>query len=96
MEVKMRQVTSTEAYESVKPYIPTISERIVDYIGSWGPNTCDDLEYQLSLSHQTCSACIRGLVKQGMLEDSGEKEKTRTGRRAIMWKLAEKSHESVG
>jgi predicted ArsR family transcriptional regulator len=92
----MRQVTSIEAYESVKPYIPTISERIVDYISEWGPDICDEIEHQLSLSHQTCSACIRGLVKQGILEDSGLKSLTRSGRRAIMWKLTEESHESVG
>ena len=91
----MKQVTSIEAYESVKPYIPTISERIVDYIAEWGPDICDEIECQLSLSHQTCSACIRGLVKQGVLEDSGEKSRTRSGRRAIMWKLTEKNNEST-
>ena len=91
----MRQVTSIEAYESVKPYIPTISERIVNYLGEFGVDTCDNIEHQLSLSHQTCSACIRGLVKQGVLEDSGLKSRTRSGRKAIMWQVKEKDNEST-
>ena len=91
----MRQVTSIEAYESVKPYIPTISERIVDYLWDAGIDTCDNIEHQLSLSHQTCSACIRGLVKRGVLEDSGLKSLTRSGRKAIMWQINEECYESI-
>jgi predicted HTH transcriptional regulator len=89
------QITSIEAYQSVKQHIPSIQERIVNHISKFGPDTCDHMEYILVLSHQTCSASIRGLVKQGILEDSGDKNYTRSGRRAIMWKLTENTNEEL-
>jgi hypothetical protein len=89
------QVTSIEAYQSVKQHIPSIQERIVNHINQFGPDICDHMEYILVLSHQTCSASIRGLVKQGILEDSGDKGYTRSGRRAIIWKLTENTNEEL-
>jgi predicted HTH transcriptional regulator len=90
----MMQQTSIEAYESVKKYIPVIQNIILTHIDFAGPDTCDHMEQVLDLSHQTCSASIRALVKKGLLEDSGKKGITRSGRKAIIWKLTEINDET--
>lgn len=83
------------AYESKnKPHVITVKAsrpvtarmRIFDRIIN-SPNgaTCDDLELRLGLSHQTVSAAIATMMKQGMIIDSGEKRKTRTGRTARVY-----------
>lgn len=51
-------------------------------LGNW---TCDALEERMNLSHQTVSARIRELVLAGRLTDSGERRKTRSGRKAAVW-----------
>jgi hypothetical protein len=71
------QQTSRDAYESVnRGKIPI----------RW---TCDQLECMLDGKHQTVSASIRSLVKEGVLQDSGFKRKTRSGRSAICWELVD-------
>ena len=49
--------------------------------------TCDRLEQVLGMSHQTTSARINDLARRGKIVDSGRREKTRTGRPAICWKV---------
>lgn len=51
------------------------------------PTTCDDVEIATGMSHQTTSATINALVKQGRVVDSGKRARTRTGRFAVIWQL---------
>lgn len=53
------------------------------------PHTCDELEVILALKHQTCSALINWLYKNGWLEDSGDLRPTRSGAqyKAIVWQI---------
>lgn len=51
------------------------------------PQTCDAVEQVTGLSHQTTSARIRGLVLRDRITDSGERALTRSGRRAIVWRV---------
>ena len=78
--------TSRAAYESVKPYVPTMEEKIIAMIKkrNW---TCDELEQHLDLKHQSCSACITKLQDKGVIEDSGIKRKTRSGRLARAYRM---------
>ncbi len=89
------QQTSRDAYESVNRGKIPIRQQILDKfyliendkdIYYW---TCDELEYMLGGKHQTVSASIRSLVKEGVLQDSGFKRQTRSGRRAICWELVD-------
>lgn len=50
--------------------------------------TCDEIEVGLKLRHQTASARIRDLARFGMIEDSGERRPTRSGRDAIVWRAS--------
>lgn len=47
--------------------------------------TCEEAESYTGLSHQCASARIRGLVLKGLIRDSGETRRTRSGRSAIVW-----------
>jgi predicted transcriptional regulator len=91
------QQTSRDAYESVNRGNIPIRQQILDKFhvkSSTGcyysvHRTCDELEYKLGAKHQTVSAAIRSLVKEGVLQDSGFKRKTRSGRSAICWELVD-------
>lgn len=47
--------------------------------------TDDQVEILLAMRHQTASARRRGLVLKGLVEDSGRRRKTSSGRLAIVW-----------
>lgn len=91
------QQTSRDAYESVNRGNIPIRQQILNKFcvkNSTGCYysvhlTCDQLEYVLGAKHQTVSAAIRSLVKEGILQDSGFKRKTRSGRGAICWELVD-------
>ena len=78
--------TSHQAYVSVQPHISRMEASILTNIRECGPATCDELEQVLHLSHQCCSARIRGLVLKNLLVSDGT-AKTRSGRKALIWKL---------
>jgi hypothetical protein len=80
------QETSREAYASVNPQ--TLLGEIVYRLKESGEGmTCDDLEILLGRSHQSVSSCIRLGAKRRWIEDSGERNPTRSGRRAVVWRL---------
>ena len=96
------QQTSRDAYESVnRGNIPikgqvfnkfliqncNVEEEDLFISGHRVNWTCDEIEYKLGGKHQTISSAIRSLVKEGLLEDSGFKRKTRSGRSAICWQV---------
>jgi len=78
--------TSFEAFESIQGKIPTLKEDILSFIRFNDGATCDEIEENLKLPHQTVSARIRELAQEEEIVDSGETQKTRSGRNAIIWK----------
>jgi len=52
------------------------------------PRTCDEI-VAIGFAHQSASAAINYLMRQGHIVPSGEKRKTRMGRRAIVWRHEE-------
>jgi hypothetical protein len=52
------------------------------------PRTCDAVEAETGLPHQTVSARIRGLAQRDRVIDSGLRALTRSGRKAVVWKVA--------
>lgn len=84
--------TSRDAAKSMKGHTPRLRGEVLklfnhpNIVGSEGW-TCDEIEIQTGLSHQTCSPRVHELAKIGAIVDSGERRKTRTGRRATVWKL---------
>ena len=86
------QETSSEALDSLKNKIPSIEERVYNFIESRRRvgAICDEIEKCLSLKHQTASARITSLRKKGLIIDGGERRMTRSRRDAIVWVAVEK------
>ena len=83
--------TSRQALQSQKDKAPSDCAKILEYLKTHVTGrTCDHVERVLRRSHQTASARIRDLAASGKIMDSGRREKTRTGRPAICWKVVEK------
>ena len=80
--------TSKEAYLSVIPLISDMKARILTAIRA-NPSTDDGLEHLLNMKHQTLSARRRELVKDKLIEESGDYMKTRSGRKARVWRVTE-------
>jgi len=82
--------TSAEAGASVNTHVGKLARQCFDEIevvynsGSHGL-TVDQLEQLLNRSHQSVSARVNELRDKGWVVDSGERRKTRSGRKAIVW-----------
>jgi hypothetical protein len=47
--------------------------------------TCDEVEMRLSMPHQTASARISEMLRGGLIRDSGDRRRTRTGKLARVY-----------
>ena len=81
--------TSKEAYKSIIPHLSGMKARVLRAIRI-EPSTDDNLEMLLDMRHQSLSACRRHLVKDGLVEESGDYLPTRSGRKARVWQITEK------
>lgn len=81
--------TSKGAADSVAPNAGTKRAEVYRVIASLGGATDDKVEEVTGWRHQTVSARRRELVLSGMVRDSGRREKTRSGRDATVWEVAE-------
>lgn len=77
------QPESAEALASIDPR--SIAGRILEYLRVH-PSTTDEVEQRLEMRHQTASAAISKMWGEGRIEDSGIKRRTRSGRRAIVYR----------
>lgn len=77
------RATSIAAHESIKYRKAIDRARILAAIKR-KPQTCDELETKLRMSHQTCSARISEMHsgRHPTIKRSGKKRKTRSGRPA--------------
>ncbi len=82
-----RMGTSHEAALSVAPSAATLRGAILARIKDTGGMTCDEVEVDLAMRHQTASARIRELTLGNLIREGGERL-TRSGRKAIVWKAA--------
>lgn len=78
--------TSKQAAEAAVPLVQSDEETILALLRR-RPMTDDAIEEATGLSHQTASARRNGLVAKGLVEDSGRKALTRSGRNAVVWRL---------
>jgi hypothetical protein len=78
---------SRAAYNSIKPSKEILRAKVVGYIKAQGMfgSTCDELERELDLSHQTASARVTEAKIKGEIVDSGMKRATRSGRNAHVY-----------
>lgn len=62
-------------------------QQIIEKIHEIGDATCSELEVLLNLTHQTASARISELKRDEIIEETGEKRLTSSGRPAHVYKL---------
>lgn len=77
--------TSFEAAIRIEPTAGSLRFLILNHIRRTAAATCDEIEVDLELRHQTASARVRELFLLGFVVDTGERRRTRSGRRAIIW-----------
>lgn len=77
--------TSHEAAESMKPHHSRLANDCLAYIKLEGDATCWEIEQALEMSHQTASARLWELRRAGVIQDTGRRRKTGSGRSAIVW-----------
>lgn len=80
--------TSRAAGESMRHRMAALRAQIYCLIQGAGERglTADELEVLTGLSHQTCSPRPGELRDLGVIEDSGMRRPTRSGRAAIVWR----------
>ena len=78
--------TSAEAAASVEDRLARLEALVFSTLRA-RPQTCDAVEAETGLAHQTASARIRGLVLRDRIVDSGQRALTRRGRRAVVWQV---------
>jgi len=81
--------TSQAAAESIVRDLSKVKRVIWHHIRIWGGLTCEEVEIHLAISHQTASARIRDLRLAGVIRDTGERRKTKSGRQAIVWGITQ-------
>ncbi len=81
--------TSIAAAESVTEDAATIRDRCYHMLGllSIGGLTADEVASHLRLSVLTVRPRITELNQQGLIEDTGERRKNSSGRKAIVWRV---------
>lgn len=78
---------SIAAHDSLKPDKQRLRALVVGYVKSAGGATSDEVEEALGLAHQTVSARLTEAKALGLVVDSGERRKTRSGRQAKVLKV---------
>ena len=86
VEVIQRE-TSRDAYQSVD--VTHLRGKVLAMLKRLQGATCDEAQIVLSLTHQSCSPCFTWLSKDGQIYDSGQRRVTRSGRKAIVWRVSD-------
>lgn len=83
----IQRETSRDAYQSVD--VGHLRGKVLAMLKRLQGATCDEAQIILSLTHQSCSPCFTWLSKDGQIYDSGQRRVTRSGRKAIVWRVSD-------
>lgn len=75
---------SVDANYSIEDKKAKLRSMVLAYVKAQGGATSDEVEQGLGLSHQTVSARMTELKVMGLLQPSGVKRPTRSGRKAMV------------
>jgi len=76
--------TSKKALASVKPKIRTKREEVYEFI-KFQASTNYEIAYELDMPLSSVCGRVRELQVLNLVEDSGERRKTKYGKQAIVW-----------
>jgi hypothetical protein len=79
--------TSRAAALEIEPQLSRLRSLVLGAVRSCGPHgsTCDELEVRLGIAGNTVRPRLWELRRFGLIEDSGLRRLTRSGRRAVCW-----------
>lgn len=77
--------TSKEAAESMKPSAGILRAKCLEALRS-GPATADEIAERLGLSVLSARPRFSELLREGKIEDTGERRVNASGRRAKTWR----------
>jgi hypothetical protein len=80
--------TSLAASKAIVPHLARLEAAVLNKITTAANGATDyEIECWTNLRHQTASARRRGLVLKGLVEDSGLRRNTDSGRAAVVWRV---------
>lgn len=85
---QMHSGPSLEASDAIRPKAGRLRERVLAHLRAHGGATDDEIQAALDMPPSTQRPRRVELVRAGLVRDSGEKRKTRSGRRAAVWVAA--------
>lgn len=77
--------TSHEAAKSMTDEAATQRRQILEHLEAHGPQTADALDEALSFRLTSAGRRMSELLRKALVRRTGEKEMTRSGRRADLW-----------
>ena len=80
--------TSREAAEEIRPVAGELRKAVFVYIKQHGGATDEEVQKALEMSPNTQRPRRVELVDRGMVRDSGQKRRTKSGRKAVVWEAA--------
>ena len=86
--------TSRSAAESMQASLGELQQLVLDLVRRSGKHgiTCDEVETEAALRHQTASARLRELVLKDVICDTMIRRPTRSGRLAAVYRIKRKSN----
>jgi predicted ArsR family transcriptional regulator len=85
---QIHSVTSQKAATSIKGRTANLRTEVLEALRRH-PSTDERLSERLAMSPNTCRPRRVELVSYGLVEDSGRREKTASGRSAVVWIVKE-------
>ena len=79
--------TSKEAAASMATVAESQRQKILDTLRTRGPQTADSLDFLIRWRPTTAGRRLKELSEAGLVEMTGVKSRTRSGRKAYVWKL---------
>lgn len=76
---------SEAAHQSIQADAASLRVVIWKHLLKVGAATCDQVEQQLNVSHQSCSARFAELKRDGWIFATGKPKATRSGRKAMTY-----------
>ncbi len=83
------QATSQQAYARIQGNMHNLRGQVFDFIRDWNGSTDDEIQVGLEMNPSTERPRRGELFAQGLIEDSGTRRKTQSGRLAIVWRLTD-------
>lgn len=81
--------TSKQAAASIEPHLARLERIVFEVVARAGAVglTAQEIEETHGIPGNTVRPRLVALCRKGMVRDSGERRNTRSGRRAVVWKI---------